>query len=146
MAVAQLLTNRFVVALVVPLLLFLAGGFGKKLVRSEKNWHRKDWYLGVDAALAAFSAALIYLFDVAGWFALTPSFDPRLQVYTRQLAATGVFLALAFFLFLFVLGVHQNWEASDNNSSAQWFWLIGVSNLIGLGLMFLFVLAVKGVT
>src|SRR2546430_14156426 len=97
MAVAQLLSNRFVVALVVPLLLFLAGGFGKKLVRSEKNWHRKDWYLGVDAALAAFSAALIYLFDVAGWFALTPSFDPRLQVYTRQLAATGVFLALAFF-------------------------------------------------
>lgn len=143
--ISQFLTDRFIIALVVPLLLFLAGGFGKKLVRGGKDWHRKDWYLGVDAALAAISAALIYIFDITRLIGLAKPSDPLLPSYNHRLLATGVFLALSFFLFLYVLGVHQNWESNDANAKGQRFWLIGVSNLIGLGLMFLFVLAVKGV-
>ena len=140
--VSAFLTNRFTIALLVPALLFLAGGFGKKLVRRGTDWHRKDWYLGVDAALAAMSAALINIFEISRSKKLLPA---QASQYDAQQTATAVFLAVSFFLLLYVLGVHQNWESRDDNPTGQRFWLLVVSNFIGLGLMFLFVLVVKGV-
>lgn len=138
----ELLTNRFVIALLVPTLLFLAGGFGKKLVRGSRDWHRKDWYLGIDATLAAMSAALINIFEIARLKKIVPN-DSGL--YDKQQVATAVFIAISFFMFLYVLSVHQNWESKSRNARAQKFWLLGLANLIGLGLMFVFVLIVKGV-
>lgn len=138
----DILTNRFVIALLVPTLLFLAGGIGKKLVRGGRDWSLKDWYLGVDASLAAMSAALINIFEITRLKRLVPI---QTNLYDRQQVATAVFIAISFFLFLYVLGVHQNWEPEDRNVRAQKIWLLGISNGIGLGLMFVFVLTVKGV-
>ena len=138
----EILTNRFVVALLVPLLLFLAGGLGKKLVRGERDWQWQDWYLGVDASLAALSAAVIHIFEITRLKQIAPT---QSELYDRQQAASGVFIAFSFFMFLYVLSIHQNWERTDSNPCRQKVWLVLASNLIGLGLMFGFILVVKGV-
>ncbi|MGB0384464.1 MAG: hypothetical protein ACPGWR_06525 [Ardenticatenaceae bacterium] len=126
----QLLTDPIVVAVVVPILLFLAGGFGKKLVRGGNDWHRKDFYLGVDAMLATISAALIHIFDITK--SMTQSNVPE---NIEKLIASGVFLGFSFFLYMIVLGIHQNWESKTRHRAKQWLWLVIVSNSIGLGLM-----------
>jgi uncharacterized membrane protein len=136
------LTNRFVIALLVPALLFFAGGLGKKLIRGGKNWDRRDWYLGVDAALAAMSAALINILEVFRQKRLVPSSG---DLFERQQVASTVFIALSFFVFLCLLALHQNLESQDTNAKAQKWGLLLLSNGIGLGLMFGFILGVKGV-
>jgi uncharacterized membrane protein len=136
----EVLSDPLIAALTVPLLFLLAGGFGKKLVRGANDWHRKDFYLGVNATLATMSATLIYLFDITK--SITESNAPQ---NTEKLIASGVFLAISFFLFMFILGIHQNWESKNNHRAGQWVWLVIGSNAIGLGLMSFFILVIKGV-
>ena len=92
----DILTNRFVIAILVPFLLFLAGGVGKKLVRGGKDWQRKDWYLGVDASLAALSATLINFFELTRLKKLVPADASR---YDRQQIASLVSLRSHFSCF-----------------------------------------------
>jgi hypothetical protein len=61
-----------------------------------------------------------------------------------QQVASTVFIALSFFFFLYFLALHQNWESQDTNVKAQKWRLLLWSNVIGLGLMFGFILGVKG--
>ncbi len=144
----ELLTNRFTIALLVPLLLVIAGGFGKKLVRGP-GWHRKDFYLGVEATLAALSSGFIRILEI-GSSALTPNDQNGVQLQdVKDLIATGVFLVVAFCMFLFILSLHQNLEQDveplSQRANAQRVWLTGVSNVFGFGLIALFVLYVKGI-
>ena len=136
------LTNRFVIALLVPALLFLAGGIGKKLIRGGKNWDRRDWYLGVDAALAAISAALINIFEASRLKRLIPI---QGELYEKQQTASAVFIAISFFMFLYLLALHQDWESPVTDTKAQKWSHLLLSNFIGLGMMFGFILLVKGV-
>lgn len=136
---STLLTDPLIVAVVVPLLLFLTGGFGKKLVRAENNWHRKDFYLGVDVALATMSATLIHLFDITRSITELNALE-----HTSKLVASGVFLAISFFLFMLILGVHQNWESQNRQRGEQWFWLVFASNSVSLGFMSFFIIVIKG--
>jgi hypothetical protein len=64
----------------------------------------------------------------------------------KNLAATGAFLSVCFFILLWVLSTHQDWGKRSDNLSGQKLWLGVISNLIGAGLMTAFVLFVKGVS
>lgn len=148
-SVINLLANRNFIALAVPIILLLVGGLGKKLVRHDKSWHRKDFYLGVDAALAAISAALIHIYDVTktlkSTFEAGNSASPQINKLYATLVATVGFIVITLGLLMFVIGIHQNWESKDTNRAGQWFWLVIFSNMIGLGLMSAFVAFLKGV-
>ena len=61
-----------------------------------------------------------------------------------QLAGSGVFLGVTFFLLLFLILIHRDWHDKDHASRGQLFWLAGLSNVLGSGLLIGFVLIVKG--
>jgi hypothetical protein len=132
-----LFTNSYLIALGIPILLILSGAVAKKLVRGS-GWRLKDFYLGVETSLAALGAALIHFFDLN---------KQQLNgaVLGEQMAATASFLAITFFLLLWVLSTHQDWEARTQNETGQFVWLGGVSNIIGILLFGSFVMLVKGV-
>jgi hypothetical protein len=61
------------------------------------------------------------------------------------MVATASFLALCFFLLLWILSIHQDWEKRSQNPRGQLVWLGIITNLVGAGLLVVFVLLVKGV-
>ena len=133
-----MLSNPYFIAIGIPLTLILSGVFAKKLVRGT-SWIRSDFFLGVELSLSAMSAALVFLFDIA-----TNSSDQNPE-NQKDLAATGGFIALSFFLLLLVMSTHQDWEPQNNKPAKQIGWLGFFSNGIGAGLLVAFVLLVKGV-
>jgi len=136
-----LLNNPYIIALGIPLILMISGALAKKLVRGSK-WERFDFFLGVEFTLATMSSALIYIFDLVK-LGLQPSVGSSSLM--NKLAATASFIALTFFLLLWVLSTHQDWVKRNNNPRGQIIWLGIIANLIGAGLLAAFVLWVKGV-
>lgn len=135
------LTNPYLIALGIPLILIFSGALAKKLVRGSE-WQRADFFLGVELSLAAMASALVYVFDLAR---LTTADTAPLPTVSERMIATASFLALCFFLLLWVLSVHQDWEKRVQNQNGQFVWLAIIANLIGAGLLAAFVLFVKGV-
>jgi hypothetical protein len=119
----------------------LSGAFAKKLVRGS-TWQRSDFYLGVELSLASMASALVYVFDLAK---VTNAATPGAPPVDNKIAATVSFLALCFFLLLWVLSTHQDWERRSQNPKGQFIWLGVITNLVGAGLLAAFVLLVKGV-
>lgn len=136
-----MLTNPYLIALGIPLILLFCGALAKKLVRGSQ-WQRSDFFLGVELSLAAMASALVYFFDLAK---LTQSQAATAASIPQKIAATASFLALCFFLLLWVLSTHQDWEKRSQNPNGQLVWLGLIANLIGAGLLAAFVLFVKGV-
>jgi hypothetical protein len=132
-----MLTNSYLIALGIPIILLLSGAVAKKLVRGS-GWQAKDFYLGVETSLAALGAAMIHFFD------LHKQQTSGVQL-GEEVAATASFLAIAFFLLLWILSTHQDWEARTQNVIGQYIWLGGVSNLVGILLFGTFVMLVKGI-
>ena len=128
-------------ALGIPLILILCGALAKKLVRGSA-WRRTDFFLGVELSLSAMASALVYVFDLAKMTIQQTGVQSSLD---QKIAATATFLALCFFLLLWVLSTHQDWERRSENSRGQIVWLGVIANLIGSGLLATFVLFVKGV-
>jgi|SRR5579872_1415715 len=127
-----LLTNRYFVALGIPIVLLLAGAIAKKLVRAS-TWQWKDFYLGVEFTLAAMSSGLVYILDLVK--DMSTAQGSQASLVARKLAGTGGFLAVTFFMLLFLLSVHQDWEGKNNQPVAQRLRLGVLSNLIGSGLL-----------
>ena len=136
-----MLTNPYLIAIGIPLILLFCGALAKKLVRGSK-WQRSDFFLGVELSLAAMASALVYVFDLAK---LTQSQAVASASIPQKIAATASFLALCFFLLLWILSTHQDWEKRSQNPIGQVVWLGLVVNFIGAGLLAAFVLFVKGV-
>jgi hypothetical protein len=134
------LTNSYLIAVGIPLILIFCGALAKKLVRGSA-WQRTDFFLGVELSLAAMASAFVYVFDLAK---LTVQHTGASTSIPQQIAATASFLALCFFLLLWVLSTHQDWEKRSQNPRGQFVWLALIANLIGAGLLATFVLFVKG--
>ncbi len=137
----RLLTNLYLIAVGIPLVLILCGAFAKKLVRGS-NWQRSDFFFGVELSLAAIASALVYIFD------LTKLSLSQVSIATsipQKIASTALFLTLCFFLLLWILTSHQDWEQRNHNPRGQLIWLGVIANLVGAGLLVMFVLLVKGV-
>lgn len=110
-----MLTNPYLIAIGIPLVLIICGAFARKLVRGSA-WQPSDFFLGVELSLAALASALVYIFDLAQ---LSVSQGDGLTSIPRQLAATASFLALSFFLLLWILSTHQDWERRSQNPRGQ---------------------------
>ena len=134
-----MLTNPYIIAIAVPLILILSGGFAKKLVRGA-TFQWKDFYLGVETTLAALGASLTNFFDLRKL-----DKNGHVNVDPSSLTKNATFLAVSFFTLLIILTVHQEWEGRSQSPRKQIFWLGVFANLIGAGLMIAFTLFVKGV-
>jgi len=67
------------------------------------------------------------------------------SLLTSKMVATSSFLAISFFLLLWILSTHQDWEGRNQNPRGQ-FLLLGIGvNAVGVLLYASFVMLVKGV-
>jgi hypothetical protein len=132
------LTDPYITALVVPLVLILCSAVAKKLVRGSA-WQRSDFFLGVELSLAAMASGLVNFLDLS-----KPALSGTTPVSPQKTTETAVFVAICFFLLLWILSTHQDWERRPQNVAGQVVWLGVISNLVGAGLMIAFVLYVKG--
>jgi hypothetical protein len=133
-APAEPFLKRYIVlvAFLFPLLIAVAGAMGKILVRSN-GISRKDFFLGQDLTLAAISAGLVNVLEIA------KDTQPGKNEGFRLLF-TGGYAGFSFFVFIIVMVLHQVWEKRDNpdQRKKQAFWLGCVSNGLGLFLLVLF--------
>lgn len=136
-----MLTNSYLIAVGIPLILLLCGAIAKKLVRGG-GWKYSDFFLGVELALAALGSAMVYFYDLQKLGVTQAS--PPVPV-ADKIGATATFLAIAFFLLLWVLSTHQDWEGRTQNPRGQIVWLGLISNGVGIALFASFVMLVKGV-
>jgi len=136
-----MLTNAYLIALGIPVILLLCGAIAKKLVRGG-GWKHTDFFLGVELALAAIGSAMVYFYDLQkiGVTATTATVS-----VSDKISATASFLAIAFFLLLWVLSTHQDWEGRAQDKRGQIIWLGIISNAVGITLFASFVMLVKGV-
>ena len=123
----------------VPTVFLLAGALAKKLVWRTGGWEAADFYLGIEATLAAMAAGFVNIFDLVR----VPS-TLHQPIDGLRLAGTGGFLVVTFLLLLLLLSIHQDWENSRANPLRQKIWLGVVSNVIGLTLMGGFIVMIKG--
>jgi hypothetical protein len=133
-----MVTNPYLIAIAIPLALLACGSLLKKIVRGG-GWKRADFFLGAELALAAIGSAMVYLYDLRD--ATTGSDDER----WRHVAATASFIVISFFLLLFIMSTHQDWEHRTGNRRGQVIWLGIICNTLGVMLFSSFVLLVKGV-
>ena len=136
-----MLTNSYLIAVGIPLILLLCGALAKKLVRGG-GWKLTDFFLGVELALAALGSAMVYFYDLQKLGAPTTSGGSSVA---DKIGATASFLAIAFFLLLWILSTHQDWEGRTANRNGQILWLGLISNGVGIALFASFVMLVKGV-
>ncbi|HEX8244566.1 MAG TPA: hypothetical protein VF541_13765 [Longimicrobium sp.] len=141
--------NRYFFAVGIPFLLILLGAVAKKLIRSTA-WVRDDFFLGVDLSLAGISSGLIYISDLlttkaASIGCSTPICREFLATVDERLANDATYLSLALLLFLLVLAIHQDRARNPESAREQWLMLGLLGNAIGVALLTVFILVVKGV-
>jgi hypothetical protein len=137
--IQKFLLNPYFVSVTIPLIFLCCGSIAKKISRGTA-WEKKDFYLGVDAALAAMTSALIYIYDLAKEMQSKTPVPP--ETFSKM-NITASFLCVSFLLLLYILATHQDWEKKPADS--QQFWRLGIwMNFLGCGLMCAFVLLVKG--
>lgn len=133
-----MLTNPYIIAVVIPFLLILGSAFVKKLIRGT-SFLFSDFYLGVDLSFSTMASSLINIFD------LTKVGTKAIEDALLKNQENGVFLGFCFFLLIIVLVIHQIWEPVTTDTRWQRIWLGLISNLIGIGLMFSFIIRIKGI-
>lgn len=133
-----MLANRYLVAVAVPLILIFCSAVAKKLVRGSR-WQRTDFFLGVELSLAAMASGLTNFFELT-----KPAFAGDAIISAQKTTETATFLAICFFLLLYVLSTHQDWEHRRENPIKQIIWLGIISNSVGITLMIGFIVYVKG--
>jgi len=121
----------------------LCSALAKKLVRGTA-WKQTDFFLGVELSLAALGSAMVYFYDLQKLQSGPPAAKAGIEV-ADKIGTTATFLVVCFFLLLWVLSNHQDWEPRTANPKGQLLMLGGVSNLVGVALFAGFVLLVKGV-
>lgn len=99
-----MLANPYITAVVVPLILILCSAVAKKLVRGSA-WQRSDFFLGVELSLAAMAAGLVHFLDLS-----KPAMANAAQLSPQKTTETAAFVAICFFLLLWILSTHQDWE------------------------------------
>ena len=129
------------IALGIPLLLLFCGALAKKIVRSG-GWKLADFFLGVELALAALGSAMVYLYDLQKM----PLLDSdRAKAFSGKIGSTATFLVIAFFILMWVVSIHQDWEGRNRNRTGQIWMLVLFCNGLGIALFAGFVLFIKGV-
>lgn len=134
-----MLTNPYLMAIAVPLILIFCNAVAKKLVRGSR-WQRADFFMGVELSLAAMASGLTNFFDLT-----KPALASGIAISAQKTAETAVFVALCFFFLFLILALHQDWEQRSQSPIGQIIWLGIIANFISAGLMIFFVIYVKGI-
>jgi hypothetical protein len=138
--IRNLLASPAFFGLGVPVIFLLAGALAKRLVRRTGGWAQEDFFLGIEATLAAMASGLVNIFDI-----VREATEHTAQIDSLKLGATGGFLAVNFIVLLYLLSVHQDWLVPAANTRRRLFWLGFVSNGIGLALLGGFIVGIKGI-
>jgi len=129
---------RYIVGVGVPLTLAMFGILGKKVVRG-RGWKETDFYIGVELTLAALANGLVSSCELLKIAAGTlPS---GVAVYA---VASAVMTFFGFFMFLFLLTIHQDWESNDSDLRGKFLRLGVVSNVLGLGTLIASIVLIPG--
>ena len=120
---------RYIVGIGVPLALAAIGVLGKKVVRG-KGWRQADFFLGIELCLAGIANGLVSSCELLKVAAGTLPIGSA----TYAILSAGVTFA-GFFIFIFLLSIHQDWESKDGDQRGK-FWRLGIiSNVLGLGIL-----------
>ncbi len=131
------LGDPIIAAISIPLVMLMTGACARKLIRGD-GWKRHDFYLGVEFSLAALTAGLANLSAIAARPDTTPAESGR------ALTLIALFLASCFLFLLIVMSIHQDRTPEINQSpTKEILWLGLVSNVIGLGLLAVFVVVFR---
>lgn len=128
----EFLSNRYVVAVLVPALFLLAQSIGRKLVRGTE-WQITDAAVGADALLTAMSITVVQALEAIRAVARAEARGNG-SASDRDVIAPMVFTVVTFVVYLIVLGVHQDWEKDSKRGAGRAFRLLGAA---ALGLFFL---------
>lgn len=139
------LADKYVCALGIPLIFFVVGGFVKAIVRikpGDQFWQEDDWFLGLDASLANLATCMVAFAELSQGILSNQAWTPTMSV---QLAKLATFSSATFFVLVAVLLMHKAYEDNSITSDTKSICLVGISNVLALGLLFTFIVFVKGV-
>jgi len=122
---------RYCVGLIVPLVMSAIGVLGKKVARGP-GWMWEDFYIGTELTLTGVSGALVNLFEF-----LKPE-RVTLSLFEKKLLGGNIAIAImGLLLYYLTLSLRQDFgPASGKSKGKQLFFMLGVSNVIGLGMLF----------
>ena len=141
-AVASWASDPYIVAFAVPAAFYMVGAFSKKIIRdsgADKPFFvLSDWYLAPDALLVAVGSMLA---ELAG---LLSKFDPT--NHHGRIRGIVVLLGASVCAYVVVLALHRHYEPADKHSvRRRCWWLVIVANALALGVMMMWLVAVKGI-
>jgi hypothetical protein len=137
--------SNFSLGIVILLIVILA--FVKKLVRGSKL-RLRDFYLGIDFSLAALVGAIVKESDIAkdlvskmGNDASPAQVKVLEESMQKALYTAAWFIPVAFFVFIIVLGIHQDYEEkttgpASNPTTSEIVLMLFVANCLGLGALY----------
>lgn len=120
---------------VIPAALLLLGVFTQKLI-DRSGWKTRHFFVGLDLTIYFLATCLVNVLDI------TRSSNPPRD----GISATVYLIVFALLCFFYQVTVHQDWEDEKKQGRRQTIMLCGVSNVIGVGLLYAFIrMKVEGV-
>jgi hypothetical protein len=114
-----------VAAYLIPAALLLLGSFTGKLIEGSP-WRAKHFFVGLDLTIYFLATCLVNILDIAK-SAVTPR---------NGYLWTVCLITIALLCLFYQTTVHQDWEDDKKRGKMQTFMLCGVSNLIGLVMLY----------
>lgn len=124
---SMLVTYRYLVGAVVPIIISGIGVLGRKVARGT-GWEVDDFCVGTELTLAGVSGSLVNIAEF-----LKPD-NATFGLLQKKLLGGNLGIALlGFFFYYLSLSLHQDFGPKSGKSrKKQLFFLVGVSNVIGL--------------
>ena len=113
-------------AVLIPALLLFLGCFTEKLIDGPGGWRINHFFVGLDLTIYFLATCLVNVLDIAQ----SKSPPPNGYLWTVCL------ITAALFCLFYQTTVHQDWEDEKKKSGRRTFMLCGVSNVLGLVLLY----------
>jgi len=110
----------------IPAALLLLGCTTEKLIEGKPGWRAKHFFVGLDLTIYLLATCLVNILDIA--HSKTPPQNGYLW--------TVILVVIAVLCLFYQTTVHQDWEDENKRGKMRTFMLCGVSNAIGLGLLY----------
>jgi hypothetical protein len=126
-----LLSNPYFLAFGIPFINILLGTRMRRLARNKPGEKLSDWYFGMSAAQGTFFAATVKIIE-------NPSLTHDLIVTTLGAGVSSLLI------WSFIASIHRD---HDDDNLPPWrriFWLLIVSNVLGLSIWIIYIFLVKG--
>ena len=112
-------------ALLIPAMLLFLGCFTEKLIDGS-GWKTRHFFVGLDLTIYFLATCLVNVLDIAQ----SKAPPPNGYLWTVCLITAAVFCLF------YQTTVHQDWEDEKKSGRQRTFMLCGVSNLLGLALLY----------